>query len=79
MENSIKMARESILGLRVCAVFSVFVCAVICLLSFALLSSEKTYFANYFLLGNLLSFYTVCTICDLSLLKIKTCAKNLLF
>lgn len=79
MENSIKMARESILGLRVCAVFSVFVCAVFYLLSFAHLSSEKTYFANYFLLGNFLSFYTICTICDLSLLKIKTCAKNLLF
>ena len=79
MENSIKMAKESILGLRVCAVFSVFVCAVFYLLSFAHLSSEKTYFANYFLLGNFLSFYTICTICDLSLLKIKACAKNLLF
>ena len=78
MENSIKMARESILGLRVCAVSSVSACIVISILWCKFLPPNLSFTANYFLLGSLIFFCSFCIIGDLMMYKMNVFIKSII-
>ncbi|MDX8415104.1 hypothetical protein [Intestinicryptomonas porci] len=78
LENSIKMAKESILGLRVCAVSSVSACIVISILWCKFLPPNLSFTANYFLLGSLIFFCSFCIIGDLMMYKMNVFIKSII-
>lgn len=78
MENSIKMAKESILGLRVYAVSSVSACIVISILWCKFLPPNLSFTANYFLLGSLICFSSFCIIGDLMMYKMNVFIKSII-
>lgn len=75
MENSIKTAKECILGLRVCAVFSLCACVVISILWCKFLPYGFSFGANYFLLGSLIIFCSFCIIGDLMMYRMNALIK----